>query len=406
MDSLTQIVLGAAVGEVCLGKKIGNRAMLWGGIGGTIPDLDVIGNLFLGEAEALAFHRGISHSITFAVFGAVLFGWLIDKLYNTNKGRYWTETVLGIGFYCFGLLFVTGILIAVGPGMKFLTIPLMVAITAFGIWRIRKDLFIRRDNYERPSLRAWQIMMFWALFTHPILDSFTAYGTQLFAPFTDYRVAFNNISVADPIYTSLFLIGLITTSFHARQSNSRRFWNYLGIALSSAYMLFTVYNKLRVDKVMEATIVAENLDSKKYMTSPSILNNVLWTGTTETDSFFYQGQYSLLDKEKAFKLSKVPKMHHLIADAKPDDKTINILKWFSKEFYTVLERSDGRLQFNDMRYGTFRGDTYGENDFIFRFILEKGPDGYYKMLDAKGGPPKDMDQGAMATELWNRIKGI
>jgi inner membrane protein len=46
MDSLTQIVLGAAVGEVVLGKKIGNRAMVWGAVGGTIPDLDVLGGLF------------------------------------------------------------------------------------------------------------------------------------------------------------------------------------------------------------------------------------------------------------------------------------------------------------------------------------------------------------------------
>ncbi|MFM8916554.1 MAG: metal-dependent hydrolase, partial [Bacteroidota bacterium] len=35
MDSLTQIVLGAAVGEVLLGKKLGNKAMLLGAIGGT-----------------------------------------------------------------------------------------------------------------------------------------------------------------------------------------------------------------------------------------------------------------------------------------------------------------------------------------------------------------------------------
>ena len=42
MDSLTQIVLGAAVGEAVLGKKIGTRAMLWGAIAGTIPDLDVL----------------------------------------------------------------------------------------------------------------------------------------------------------------------------------------------------------------------------------------------------------------------------------------------------------------------------------------------------------------------------
>ncbi len=405
MDSLTQIVLGAAVGEVCLGRKIGNRAMLWGAVGGTIPDLDIIGNLFLGEAEALAFHRGISHSVTFSIIGAVAFGWLIDKLYNT-KSRHWTETILSIGIYCFGLLFVSGIVVVIGPSVKFFTIPLMLAIGAFGIWRIRKDLFIRRDNFEKPSVRDWQFMMFWALFTHPILDSFTSYGTQLFAPFTNYRVAFNNISVADPLYTGLFLIGLITASFFARNLGKRRFWNYLGIGLSSAYMLFTVYNKLKVDKVMESTIAAENLESTKYMTSPSILNNILWSGTAETDSFFYHGQYSLLDKEKAFKLNKVPKNHKLLADAKADDKTINILKWFSKEYYTVLRRSDGGLQFNDMRYGTFRGDSFGENDYIFRFVLEKGEDGYYQMLDAEGGPPDDVDQGAMATDLWNRIKGI
>jgi len=405
MDSLTQIVLGAAVGEVCLGKKIGNRAMLWGGVGGTIPDLDIIGNLFLGEAEALAFHRGISHSVTFAIFGALVIGWLIDKLYNT-KGRHWTETILSIGFYCFGLLFVSGILLAIGPEMKLITIPLMIAVASFGIWRIRKDLFIRKDSFERPSVRSWQNMMFWALLTHPILDSFTSYGTQLFAPFSNYRVAFNNISVADPMYTALFLIGLIAASFYSRKTSTRRYMNYLGIALSSAYMLFTGYNKLRVDKVMESTLQTENIVSKKYMTSPTILNNVLWTGTAETDSFFYQGQYSLLDKDKSFKLSKVPKKHHLLADAKSDDKTINILKWFSKEYFTLLERSDGYLQFNDMRYGTFRGDSYGENDFIFRFILEKDENGYYQMLDAAGGPPEDMDQGAMATELWTRIKGI
>ncbi|MEC8133776.1 MAG: metal-dependent hydrolase, partial [Bacteroidota bacterium] len=45
MDSLTQIVLGAACGEATLGKKIGNKALLFGAIGGTIPDLDVfVGN--------------------------------------------------------------------------------------------------------------------------------------------------------------------------------------------------------------------------------------------------------------------------------------------------------------------------------------------------------------------------
>ena len=53
MDSLTQIVLGAAVGEIALGRKIGNRALIWGAIGGTIPDLDVLANPFMDDIKIM-----------------------------------------------------------------------------------------------------------------------------------------------------------------------------------------------------------------------------------------------------------------------------------------------------------------------------------------------------------------
>ena len=34
MDAVTQIALGAAVGEATLGKKAGNKAVVWGAIAG------------------------------------------------------------------------------------------------------------------------------------------------------------------------------------------------------------------------------------------------------------------------------------------------------------------------------------------------------------------------------------
>ena len=74
MDSLTQIVLGAAVGEAVLGKKIGNRAMLWGAIAGTIPDLDVFVRYFTDPITATEMHRGFSHSLVFAVLMAPILG--------------------------------------------------------------------------------------------------------------------------------------------------------------------------------------------------------------------------------------------------------------------------------------------------------------------------------------------
>ena len=83
MDSLSQIVLGAAVGEVVLGRRIGNRAMIWGAVAGTIPDMDVLGKYFLSELDNLGFHRGISHSLLFSVLGALVFGWLTNRLYRS-----------------------------------------------------------------------------------------------------------------------------------------------------------------------------------------------------------------------------------------------------------------------------------------------------------------------------------
>ncbi len=91
MDSLTQIVLGAAVGEVVLGKKIGNKAMLYGAIAGTIPDLDVFASHFTDTVTALSIHRGFTHSIVFSLLFAPIFGWLVSRYeaYKNFNGWSW-----------------------------------------------------------------------------------------------------------------------------------------------------------------------------------------------------------------------------------------------------------------------------------------------------------------------------
>ncbi len=402
MDSITQIVLGAAMGEAVLGKKLGNRAMTWGALGGTIPDLDIIGNLFMSEVDALAFHRGISHSITFAVVGAFLFAWLTHQLYKW-KHKHKVEFGLASIFWSLIVLATSGIVFIASKSIVFSVV--IGLVLSGGYLLIFKDNITNKEDYETPTLNKWRLMWFAALFTHPILDSFTQYGTQLFAPFSDIRISLNYISVADPMYTILFILGLVSAAFCNRQSQKRRFWNYLGIGMSSMYMLFTMYNKQQMNQVMINTLAQEQIDYSRFTIGPVILNNVLWSGTVETDTAYLQGQYSMFDKEKKFKLRSIPKNHHLIADAKPDDHTINTLKWFSDDYFMVIRRKDGDLQFNDMRYGTFRGDGHGENDFIFRFIIRKKEDGYYQMLDEQGGPPEGTEN-EMASELWKRIKGV
>src|SRR5690606_9714865 len=144
MDSLTQIVLGAAVGEAVLGRKVGNKAMLYGAIAGTIPDLDTFASYFVDTVTAIEIHRGFTHSIFFSVVFAPVFGWLISKIERKSAAN-WID---------------------------------------------------------------WSRLMFFGLFTHPLLDSFTTWGTQLFWPL-DIRLDLKTIFVIDPLYTLPFLIFLI-----------------------------------------------------------------------------------------------------------------------------------------------------------------------------------------------------
>ena len=90
MDSLTQIVLGAAIGEAVLGRKIGNKAMLYGAIAGTIPDLDVFASFFTDTVSALEIHRGFTHSVFFSLLFAPILAFIVIKYETYKNFKNWT----------------------------------------------------------------------------------------------------------------------------------------------------------------------------------------------------------------------------------------------------------------------------------------------------------------------------
>ena len=84
MDSLTQLTFGAACGEAILGKKVGRKALIWGAILGTLPDLDVF--IPLGSpVDDFVYHRGFSHSLFLLTALSPVFAWLITKVHKDTK---------------------------------------------------------------------------------------------------------------------------------------------------------------------------------------------------------------------------------------------------------------------------------------------------------------------------------
>ncbi|PQJ34165.1 hypothetical protein BSZ35_05705 [Salinibacter sp. 10B] len=309
MDSLTQITLGAAVGEAVAGRKAGTNAPLWGAFLGTLPDLDVLANPFLTEAQALAFHRGPSHSL-------------------------------------------------------FLTI-LLTPLIAYGLSRLHTD---------GPSWQRWSLMVGSVLLTHIGLDCLTSYGTQIFWPFSRTPAIIGSIFIIDPLYTVPLAAGLLGSLRWSPTARSRRWINYAGLALSSAYLLFTLGTKLYVNQVFDRALNAQQLSTTHVFTKPTPLNSLLWTAIAESDDGFYVGYYSILDSEDDIDFRYVPKNHHLLGDA-ADNPIVERLRWFSRGYFTVQETPDGTLTVQDLRFGRNDLGLTDSGKYIFTFHLRRDAQG-------------------------------
>jgi inner membrane protein len=340
MDSLTQIVLGAACGEIALGRKIGNKALLFGAIGGTIPDLDVFIGKFLynNEIQSMAFHRGFMHSLLFAVLAAFVFGWFAYKFYNSGK---------------------------------------------------RKKTTIQKD---------WIWLFFLSIFTHPILDCFTPYGTQLFAPFSDYRVAFNAISVVDPLYTLPFLICMLVVLFFKRTNSKRLKWTKAGIYISSFYLLFTLGNKFYIDSIFKKSFKKAGISMDRFSAQPSIFNNILWYAVAETKDKYHLTFYSLLDKSAtANKIISIDKNHDLIDMNAENLKT---LAWFSNDYYRISKKEKtGTYKYIDLRYPMLNPNDINTSVFNFTVFFKNKQ---WDILPFRGNPPSKAD----FSNFFERLKGV
>jgi inner membrane protein len=330
MDSLTQIVLGAAVGEVVLGKKVGNKAMIYGAIAGTIPDLDVFVGNFYDTVTALEVHRGFSHSLLFALLAAPVFGGLISKI---HKQANWFQ---------------------------------------------------------------WSKLIFWSVFTHPLLDSFTTWGTQLFWPF-DLRIAVKSIFVIDPLYTLPFLVCLIVASRYKRTALKRRQWNRWGLIMSSSYLAVTLVLKSMAFFKFETALAHQNISYSELETRPSPFNAILWSANVETEEAFLIGNYSFFDTQP-IKFRFFPKNHHKIEHLEHYNN-LNRLKAVTKGWYMISDQ-EGELYLNDLRFGLLNMNPDSQN-FAFSYQLEE-INQQLKITET----PKDRDDAkALLSALWKRLKG-
>jgi inner membrane protein len=248
------------------------------------------------------------------------------------------------------------------------------------------------------------LLFFLTIVTHPLLDCFTAYGTQFLQPLSSLRVAWNTISVVDPLYTFPFLFLLIAAGRRCKASRIRKRLNRAGLLVSSTYLLLTIANAVNVGQVVQHTLDENNLSSIRSLHSPSIANNILWSATAEVSpGQYYVGQYSLLDNERLLKpFFPIAGRHDLIVNHY-GEREVDILRWFTGGYYTILPLGEGRVQFCDLRYGLLGSDTEDPGTYLFSWVIDTTQQPV-RVVEQRSGPQKNRE--GMLDNLWERLKGI
>ena len=290
MDSVTQMVLGAAVVDATMGHKVGRRALAWGAVLGTLPDLDVF--VPLGDAvRDFTYHRSASHSLFVLLLATPLLTWLILKIHPA----------------------------------------------------------------DRPHRRRWMLAVYLTFATHVLLDSLTAYGTQIFWPLSNMPVSISSIFIIDPAYTLPLLIGVVAALI-SRHAGMR--WDPAGLALSSLYLCWTLTAKIVVEQRFEDALVAIDRGDARLFTTPAPFNTLLWRAVARVDGAYYEGYQSLLDEPGDIRFRRYPSDDRLL-DGIEDHWPVQRLRWFSRGYYGVSRIGDD-VVISDLRMGI-------EPDYVFRF---------------------------------------
>ena len=96
MDSLTQLALGASVGVAVMGRKTAVwKAALWGGVVGTLPDLDAL--IDHGDAVLnMVLHRAETHALFYQLLASFPLAWLIARVQGERPllMRWWVAVLL------------------------------------------------------------------------------------------------------------------------------------------------------------------------------------------------------------------------------------------------------------------------------------------------------------------------
>ncbi|MCX2981263.1 metal-dependent hydrolase [Halieaceae bacterium IMCC14734] len=294
MDPLTQAALGAAAPQAVAKPGHLVTAAILGCLAGMAPDLDVLIRSPTDPLLFLEYHRQFTHSLLFIPFGGLLCGLILHRLIGRRRGLTQKQSIL------------------------FCTL-----------------------GYA----------------THALLDSCTTYGTLLLWPFSDARIAWNTVSVIDPLFTLPLLMLVLIAAVRKRPGLAR-------IALLWA-LIYPSIGLLQRDRAVEAgweLATTRGHVPLRLEAKPSFGNLLVWKIVYETADNYYVDaarvaiELEIYPGQKLEKLVIARDLPWLDPDSQ-QAKDIERFRWFSNGYIAKSLTLENGV--TDIRYSMLPNSASG-----------------------------------------------
>jgi membrane-bound metal-dependent hydrolase YbcI (DUF457 family) len=169
MDTITHGIVGALIGKGYFSERNGRVATFAAAAGAMFPDIDVVEEIVSRDPLAIVrYHRGITHSFVALPFFAAILAWL---------------TRAGLG--------------------------------------VLKKRFAGLRDIESPSCGILFVVYAIAIASHIILDAMTSFGTRIWDPVSQQRVAWDLLFIIDCCFTSIALLPQVVAWIYADSAKAR-----------------------------------------------------------------------------------------------------------------------------------------------------------------------------------------
>ena len=249
-------------------------------------------------------------------------------------------------------------------------------------WLIRKYWPQAPYSGRRLFLTIWLVLV-----THPILDAFTVYGTQLFWPLATIPESWSAIFIIDPVYTVPLLLAVLFAIAFGLKRTARRLL-VAALVFSTAYLGFGLAGRMAAEHRVREAMQGQGIAVAEIRATPMPFNTLLWRVIAKTpDGHYYEAVSSLFDRETP-EWVRLP-LNLDIGQALAGVPLHERLRWFTDDWLRYDAIGDA-LVVSDLRMGM-------AGHYTFRFkMAERAADGAWKPVTPSVWPT---DRGG-----WSELK--